>query len=129
MSALDRPIIEELDADEQPGPFDSQLEQILKESKNDAYKLLSATFEFLKRKTAFFDSDGASKQLARLLKEGKPRPAPAPAQNGHASKPSPPPAVGAPVQNRACHLLWQVKACLKPWAMQTSDSWYRLEPQ
>ena len=47
-------MIEELDANEAPGPFDAQLETILADKKNDAYKFLSATFEFLKRKTAFF---------------------------------------------------------------------------
>ena len=95
---MDAPIIEELDADELPGPYDAQLEAILRDSKNDAFKFLQATFAFLKARTAFFESEDASKQLARLLKEVKPsRAAPkAAVANGHASKPTPPAPKAAP---------------------------------
>ena len=90
-AAMERPIIEELDADEQPGPYDAQLDQILRDKRSDAYAFLSATFEFLKRKTAFFEREDASKQLARLLKEVKPKPAASKAvPNGSAAKPSTP---------------------------------------
>ena len=84
---MDRPVIEELSPDEQPGPFDTELEALLKSSRNDAYKFLSTSFEFLKRKTAFFERADASKQLARLLKEVKTPPAKA--ANGHAPSSGP----------------------------------------
>ena len=58
VAGMEGTIIEELDANELPGPFDAQLEPVLAGARGDAYKFLSATFEFLKRKTAFF---GASR--------------------------------------------------------------------
>ena len=48
-------MIEEISPDEQPGPFDAELDRLLSSSRNDPYKVLTITFEFLKRKTAFFE--------------------------------------------------------------------------
>ena len=81
-------MVEEISPDEQPGPFDAELDKLLSSSRNDAYKVLSTTFEFLKRKTAFFERADASKQLARLLRDVK-APA-AKAANGKQSAATPP---------------------------------------
>ena len=101
---MDAPVIEEISPDEQPGPFDAELDRLLSSSRNDPYKVLTITFEFLKRKTAFFERADASKQLARLLRDVK-APAAKPANGQAAAKPSPGPSTSSAVS------LGEVQAC------------------
>ena len=130
---MDAPVIEEISPDEQPGPFDAELDRLLSSSRNDPYKVLTVTFEFLKRKTAFFERADASKQLARLLRDVK-APAAKPANGQAAAKPSPGPSTSSAVRHgklQGCEqTLLAASDCLlvhsRPQALQRQAHQHRL---
>ena len=71
---MSKVVIEELDDDLTP---EQHFDHLLRFHEENAKKLLTATFAYLKRKTNFFDDPEASKVLARLLRD----------VNGPAAKP------------------------------------------
>ena len=114
---MNRPVIEEISPDEQPGPFDAELDKLLSSSRNDAYKVLSTTFGFLKRKTAFFERADASKQLARLLRDVK-APAAKAANGQSAATPPAGPRIPSGVR------LGVAPSCCDPTCLALAEGWY-----
>ena len=70
-------VIEELDPASDPTQYDDQLERILIDHQGDGKKFLASVFDFLDRKSRFFNDPNVSKTLARLLRDVKQRSTPA----------------------------------------------------
>jgi hypothetical protein len=63
-------VIEEIDPASDPTRYDDQLERILIDHQGDGKKFLASVFDFLDRKSRFFNDPNVSKTLARLLSSG-----------------------------------------------------------
>lgn len=70
-------VIEEIDPASDPTRYDDQLERILIDHQGDGKKFLASVFDFLDRKSRFFNDPNVSKTLARLLRDVKQRSTPA----------------------------------------------------
>ncbi|KAK9829037.1 hypothetical protein WJX72_003559 [[Myrmecia] bisecta] len=67
-------VIEEIDPATDPTRHDAALEQILIAEDDNPKQFLASVFDFLQRKTGFFNKPDASKQLAILLRDTKKQP-------------------------------------------------------
>ena len=70
-------VIEEIDPASDPTRYDDQLERILIDHRGDGKAFLASVFNFLDRKSRFFNDPTVSKTLARLLRDVKQRSTPA----------------------------------------------------
>jgi hypothetical protein len=64
-------VIEEIDPSSDPTRHDDAFERILIDHQRDPKEFLATCFDFLSRKTRFFNDPAVSKTLARLLRDIK----------------------------------------------------------